>query len=232
MACRTPRIAILPVLVTLLVVSTLSVPSRPAHARSLAAPFNDVLVLRNGVGANATLLVQAITDAGATPVALPLGLLDHSGRLLYVADAGVRGNTLQVLDATTGRTLRQMRLPGPFSTRSGDTAIGASPLPFSASTFGRLQGAARFTPASSVAQPVAAPDRGAPPADGSEMLSALSFNGCWLALRDTLSRQSATFAGERTHFIVVDTLRLDGRGGLMFVGTFPRVARRNGFFIG
>ncbi|HEY8283562.1 MAG TPA: hypothetical protein VIJ28_04175 [Chloroflexota bacterium] len=186
----------------------------------LASPVQamtpDMLVLRAGLGQAEGL---ATVQAGGVPaLPLPLGVLDRSGQTLYAARAQAGGATLvQVIDIATGQVLRSMKVQGTFSTRGGDYAEGALPLPGQygigapvASVPSRfLAGAPRVgriaagVLASPVAMRMPSVARAGFPADGSQVLSALSFNARWLALREEWSPNSTS-----THFIVIDTQRM------------------------
>lgn len=188
----------------------------------LAAPAQataiDMLVLRAGLGQNAGL--TAVQSGGVPPLPLPLGLLDRSGQTLYAARAHADGTSLvQVINAATGQVLRSMRVRGTFSTRSGDYAEGALlPVPglygsgapsaalpsrFLAAVAPRLAQTTAGASASPLDTRTAIVARAGFPADGSQVLSALSFNARWLALREDLSPGSTT-----THFIVIDTQKM------------------------
>lgn len=211
-------------LLTLFALLPASLRAAPARAARSAAWGDDTLVLRNGSGAAASFVTQSVRDYGATATQLPLGLLDRTGRTLYAVTGG--GSTLKVIDTLRGQMERQMKLPGTFSTRSGDYAVGSWPL-LPSGVFTTSAPSLRAVAAGMVAgdRPLQ-PARAAPPADGSQVLSALSFTGRWLALRAT-----DTADGNSTRFIVVDTARmrivadvtLDGDFGLDAIGADGRM---------
>jgi hypothetical protein len=188
----------------------------------------DSIVLRTGLGTGAAL--AAMQPDGALTVALPLGLLDRVGRTLYIAQPQSNGTTLvKVVDVATALTLRSTKISGSFSTYSGDYAEGSIPpqlfngvapasVPLFAQTGRLLAPKGRPADANLDASPVAvrlpSSARAGFPADGSQVLSALSFNARWLALRET--------RGSSTRIAVIDTQKmrvvtdtiLDGQFGL------------------
>jgi len=170
----------------------------PVRAAVPSSTSHDLLVLRVGTGGGATFvrLSAGATQAGRP---LPLGLFDRSGQTLYVAtDQGSGQSLLRAVDVASGRVLRALSVVGSFSTRTGEYA----PDLLTSSTAG-ANGTAGDTPLSSRLQ---APQTlrvghgltGGIPADATQMLSALSFNGRWLALRDTTPSNDS-------RFIVLDT---------------------------
>jgi hypothetical protein len=199
--------------VTLLIAPAVTMLAAPARAT-----VTDMLVLRTGLGLGAGL--ATVQAGGVAPQALPLGLLDRSGRTLYAARAQSDGTTVvQVIDVATGQPVRSMRIKGAFSTRGGDYAEGAivpswlngnaatvASLGLSAHTAGALQ-AGLVSPQGFLSRPtkirVPTVARAGFPADGSQVLSALSYNARWLALRDESTPNSPD-----THFIVIDTRKM------------------------
>lgn len=97
------------------------------------------------------------------------------------------------------RTLRQVRIGGSFSSRSGDYAVGSVPPPGINRSASPSAHASLVAPAIVAPAIVAIPARGGCPADGSQVLTARSFNGRWLALRATDSDQA------NTRIVVIDT---------------------------
>ncbi|HXT37273.1 MAG TPA: hypothetical protein VN837_16995 [Chloroflexota bacterium] len=184
---------------------------------SARATASDMLVLRIGIGQAEGL--ATVQTGGVPALSLPLGLLDRSGQTLYSARSQSDGTTIvQVISVATSQVVRSMKIRGTFSTRSGDYAEGALPLPgqygtgapttndyppLLASGIARVGRIAAGVSPAPVAMRQASVARSGFPADGSQVLSALSFNARWLALREELSINSTT-----THFIVIDTQKM------------------------
>jgi hypothetical protein len=204
---------------SLLSATLLIAPAVTMLAAPVRATTTSLLVLRTGLGLTAGL--ATVRTGGGPTESLPLGLLDQSGHLLYAARAQTDGTTVvQVIDVATNQTLRSMKIKGAFSTRSGDYAAGAVlPAGFygtvaPVATLGRASLAAGVQRAGLVSAqvPLLRPvDVRMPsvahagfPADGSQVLSALSFNARWLALREETSQSSVA----DTHIIVIDTQRM------------------------
>jgi len=168
---------------------------------------HDVLVLRAGQGPAAS-LVAASTTGGVAARQLAPGMFDRQAHILYTANPydGARSQ-VRAVDVRSGRTLRSVIVPGYYSTQNGDYPSAA----LNASVNG-TNGTMRQAIPRAIAgyrHPLrglpALPERPAPgfaPINTAETLTALSFNGRWLALRD------ATPSGANTHAIVLDTARL------------------------
>ncbi len=182
-----------------------------ATIRTMARQGHDVLVLRAGQGPAASLITASMDDGVAAQRLAP-GVFDRQAHILYTANPydGARSQ-VRAIDIRSGRTLRSVIVPGYYSTQNGDypsAALNASGS--GASGANRAHGASgvngKTWPAiarASVA--LVHPQRVAPgfaPINTAETLTALSFNGRWLALRD------ATPGGASTHAIVLDTARL------------------------
>jgi hypothetical protein len=183
-----------------------ALPAFSGQATAARAPSagHELLVVRAGTGLDATLRSMR-TGADAASRRLPLGLLEHTGRVLYAATSGGDGRSLiAAIDVASGRTLRWLRVDGTFSTRTGDYAAGqvfiygpngptvqGSPVQLRP-VLDRQPAAPSHTGAGSSA-------RSGFPADGEQVLSALSFDGRWLALREADPTVSVT------RLIVVDT---------------------------
>ena len=201
--------------------------ARPA-VTSHAAPadgLQDMLVLRSGTGSQAAFLAQ--TTGGLPSLSLPLGILDRTGHTLYAAQDEPSGSSLiRAIDVASGRTLRQLRINGSFSSRSGDYSVGSVwPLGVNGSKSPPARGTLVAPASAAPSAHVAIPARGGYPADGSQVLTALSFNGRWLALRSTDSDQA------NTRVVVIDTgamrpvadQRIGGAFGLDAIGNDGRL---------
>lgn len=183
-----------------------------AQAAIPSVARHDLLVLRAGawpVGSLATLSV----GTGQATHALPLGLFSRDGHTLYVAAPQPDGahSLVQAIDAASGRTLRSLTVAGNYTTQAGNytpatfygTATAATPPGTrSGQTGSPLDG----HPAARLA--------GGYPVDTSETLTALSFNGRWLALRD------ATPGARDTHAIMIDTATLRVAATVRLAGHF------------
>jgi len=199
-----------PVRLPLMLVALLSLVAvaLPVQAAISGAGRHDIVVLRSGQDPYTSLVAQPVAP-GSPARPLPTGLLDRTGRTLYVATLqdGVH-SVVRAVDASSGRTLRSVTVAGNYMTQNGDyppALLGGLPT-----------GGTARTPSGSGPRglPRALPAAFAP--DTTATLAALSFNGRWLALRDAVAGQSDT------HAIVIDTatmrvvarIHLAGRYGL------------------
>ncbi len=199
-----------PVRLPLMLVALLSLVAvaLPVQAAISGAGRHDIVVLRSGQDPYTSLVAQPVAP-GSPARPLPTGLLDRTGRTLYVATLqdGVH-SVVRAVDAASGRTLRSVTVTGNYMTQNGDyppALLGGLP------TGGTVRAPSGSGPLS---LPRALPAGFAP--DTTATLAALSFNGRWLALRDAIPSQS------NTHAIVIDTatmgvvahIHLAGRYGL------------------
>ena len=194
---RRRRCLALPGLLLALLVASLPGAGKAAVPAARAATGLDVLVLRAGLGEQAGLTTRDVN--GVSLVAhLPLGLLDRTGRTLYTATPQANGRTLvQAITVSTGAVVGSLTLNGIFSTRSADYSAGAAPLLASVLSGTTHRPAVLGLRASAAS----GRQRAAPPADGSQVLSALAYNGRWLALRGVDN-------GTGTRVVVLDTARM------------------------
>lgn len=192
------------ILAALLALLALPVPA-PVGAAIPAAANHDLLMLRTGSYPGISLLALPVAP-DSTMRQLSPGIFDQQAHILYVA--GFKDPThsiIQALDAATGRTLRSVTVNGFYTTQSGDYTPAA------------IYGAAASRQAPFGAAPRALTQRrplGSVPIDTSAMLSALSFNGRWLALRD------ATPGRPDAHMIVIDTATMRQIANLDLKGSF------------
>lgn len=179
----------------------------PASTRAAipAAARHDVLMLRTGNSVYGAFTAVTVVG-GRISSPLPLGLFDHSGRILYAAIPQGGTSVVQAIDAASGRVLHTLTLAGNFSTAGGDYVPGALTSAQGASHGVTPRGMA---PRAILQRRISA---GGFPVDASQTLSALSFNGRWLALRDATPGARTTYAVviDTTTMRVVATLRLPG----------------------
>jgi len=190
-----------------LAVLTLPLTAGAATIRVTVSQGRDVLVLRVGQGPAAS-LVTASTDSVLDAQRLAPGVFDRQAHILYTANPydGARSQ-VRAIDVRTGRMLHSIIVPGYYSTQNGDYPSAAL-NPSVNGTNGTIRQA--FPRGIAGHRPPlrglpALPERPAPgfaPINTAETLTALSFNGRWLALRD------AAPGGANTHAIVLDTARL------------------------
>lgn len=190
-----------------LAVLTLPLTAGAATIRVTVSQGRDVLVLRVGQGPAAS-LVTASTDSVLDAQRLAPGVFDRQAHILYTANPydGARSQ-VRAIDVRTGRMLHSIIVPGYYSTQNGDYPSAAL-NPSVNGTNGTMRQA--FPRGIAGHRPPlrglpALPERPAPgfaPINTAETLTALSFNGRWLALRD------AAPGGANTHAIVLDTARL------------------------
>ncbi len=197
-----------PVQLPLLLVAILSLAAAalPVQAAISGPGRHDIVVLRSGKDPFTTLFAQPVAYGGAARP-LPTGLLDRTGRTLYVATLkdGVH-SVVQAVDAGSGRLLRSVTVTGNYMTQNGDyppVLLGGLPAGGTAQTL------AGVGPRS---LPRVRPGAFAP--DTSATLAALSFNGRWLALRDAVAGQSDTQA------LVIDTATMRVAARIHLAGHF------------
>lgn len=191
------------VLAALLGLLALAMPTRAAMP---SAAGRDLLVLRtNNLIYGGLATVRA--GGGFAPVQLPIGIFDPTGPTLYAAfPQNTTRSTVQAIDAATGNVLRTVTVPGLYWTAGGDYVQGALAAHPSGSAYGlapRTIMPRRFSPVPF-------------PVNTAEALSALSFNGRWLALREgALSTAETT-----TTAIVVDTAAMRVNATIHLSGIF------------
>jgi sugar lactone lactonase YvrE len=213
------RLAGVPILLAILL--SLGLLPRWAGAAMAGAAGRDLLILRAGDGTTGEFITLA--SGARAGHQFPLGLLDHQGHMLYTATVGRDGQSvIQAIDAVSGRVLHSLALPGMYSTGNGDYVTS---LVFGSGGAGN-GGAQRIAPDGvSVESPLAGrlgrASRSGLPADLSEMLAVLSFNGRWLALRNQ-SSQDVTIVDTRAmrvaatltlpdYLIGLDAISADGQ---------------------
>ncbi len=171
---------------------------------------HDLLVVRTGTVYGSLTILPA--QSGQAARGLPSGLFSRDGHVLYAAFPQGSGDSLiQALDARSGRVLRTVTVQGYYSTMPGNLTPGAlldggAGANRAAFAWPAMAGVARITQALP----------GAAPIDSAEILSALSYNGRWLALRDATPNTPDTAAVviDTTRMRVVATPRLHGAFGL------------------
>ena len=157
------------------------------------AASHDLVVVRTGTVYGSLAILP--TGSGQAARGLPSGLFDRGGRILYAAFPQGSGDSLiQAIDARSGRVLRTATVQGYYSTMAGSLTPGALLDDGAGASAARsaMYGDARITRALP----------GVPPVDSADILSALSYNGRWLALRD------ATPNTPDTAVVVIDTARM------------------------
>jgi len=160
------------------------------------ATAHDLLVVRTGTVYGSLTILP--TGSGQATRNLPSGIFDRGGHILYAAFPQGSGDSLiEAIDGRSGRVLRSVTVQGYYSTMPGSLTPGAlldGGAGANAARFARpiLAGATRPTQALP----------GVPPVDSADILSALSYNGRWLALRDATPNTPDTAA------IVIDTARM------------------------
>ncbi len=179
------------------------------------AAGHDLLVMRSGSGAYGGLTALPVRS-GQPSRTLPAGLFDRGGRTLYaVGWESANSSLVQAIDVASGRVLRSIVVPGYYTTMPGSLVPGAL-LGDGAVNAGRA--APRLARPDTATRGALSPRSlpGVPPVDTADILSALSYNGRWLALRDATpdAPDTAAVVIDTTRMRVAATLRLHGALGL------------------
>jgi len=201
---------------TIVLIALFTMLGRPAsiHAASHNAAGHDLLVVRSGTAYGSFTALPVPSDQASR--GLPAGLFDRDGGVLYVANPQYGANPqsqsrslVQAIDARSGRVLRSTTVAGYYSTMPGSLVPGA----LLGNGSGNAAPLRRTTTAAAGAlSPRVLP--AVPPIDTSQILSTLSHNGRWLALRD------ATPDAPDTSAVVIDTATMRAVATLHLHGAF------------
>jgi len=190
-------------------------PPAPSRAAGGNAAGHDLLVMRSGTGAYGALTALPV-GSDQPSRSLPSGLFDRGGRILYAAVLqSTTSSLVQAIDARSGRVLRSTTVQGYYTTMPGSLVPGAL---LGSGASGAGSRAARLTQPSGAVNITLAPRSlpAVPPVDTADILSALSYNGRWLALRDATPNapDTAVVVVDTAMMRVVATLHLRGAFGL------------------